>query len=310
MEIEKFYTLNSFVSKFNNHSLDMLTWHITKRILNSILPNYYKRITKKEGKSAREYTNTNVILSLTTFPDRIRTIPLVLETLFRQTVKADRIILWLAEDQFPEKNVDITLANFVDRGLEIKYCDNIRSHKKYFYTMKENPKAIVVTCDDDIIYSEYMLERLLKTAQEHPGIIVCERAHEMKIVDGKMQSYNSWNYRARGMQGPSLLLCPTGSAGCLYPPNSLSPHVFDKEILIKKCLYADDIWLKCMSYMIGTPVIITRKDAPEPIDTIGTSKSGLAKINVDKDMNDKQLGDVTDYYSIDWVMDTKQHLGE
>lgn len=300
MKVDSFYKFNSQISKLNTHALDMAAWHLSKQILNRCLPKYFQKHEIVSGTSARAYTPNEVILSLTTFPARIYSVPLVLETLFRQTVKADRIILWLAEEQFPNKDADRILHKYVDLGLEIKYCDDLRSHKKYYYSIKENPESIVITCDDDILYSETMLERLLKTAKEYPGMIVCERAHEITFENGIVKKYNDWNYRARGTQGPSLLLCPTGGAGCLYPPNSLSPNIFDKDILKEICLYADDIWLKCMSYLARTPVIITRLNGPEIIDTCGTNQNGLARINVEQKLNDKQFIDVTNYYDIKW----------
>jgi len=300
MKVDSFYKFDDHIARLNIHALDMLTWHLTKSILNQRLPKYYRKNEIVCGSSARSYTSQEVILSLTTFPARINTVPLVLETLFRQTVKADRIILWLAKEQFPNKDEDKILRKYIDLGLEICYCDDLRSHKKYYYSIKQNPESIVITCDDDILYSENMLARLLSTAKQYPNMIVCERAHEITFSNGKVRKYNDWNYRARGVQGPSLLLCPTGSAGCLYPPHSLSPHVFDVDVLKDICFYADDIWLKCMSYISQTPVVLTRLNGPEIIDTSGTNQNGLAKLNVEQNLNDKQFMDVTNYYNIEW----------
>lgn len=300
--VDSFYRIAMIVSKLNIHALDMLVWHVSKKLLNMILPFYYKHSKLREGESPRKYTQTEVIVSLTSFPARMKTIPLVLETLYRQSIKADRIILWLADNQYPDKNaVKKQLRRYVEIGLEIRYCDDLRSHKKYYYSMMENPESIIVTCDDDIIYSEYMLERLLSTAQEYPDMIVCERAHEITFNDGKVADYDNWKYRARGVRGPSLLLCPTGCAGCLYPPKSVSSHVFDVEQIQQICFFADDIWLKCMSFMVGTKVVLTRINNPEIFDTEGTNKSGLAKLNVEQNLNDKQFQEVSNYYSIKWT---------
>lgn len=301
MKIESFYKLNKKISKLKIHSIDMLSWHLSKLILNNILPFYYKKKIGPLGKSARVYTNLEVIVSLTTFPDRMSTLPLVLGTLFRQTIRADRIILWLADSQYPDKEtVSTYLEEYVKLGLEIRFCQDFRSHKKYYFSMLENPRSIIVTCDDDILYSEYMLERLLSTHAKYPNMIVCERAHEMRTRNGKVMAYQDWNYRARGATGPSKMLCPTGGAGCLYPPNTLSSHVFEQDVFKKICYYADDIWLKCMSYLVDTPVVLTGLDNPEIIDTIGTNKNGLAKINVEQNLNDKQFEAVTQYYKIEW----------
>ncbi len=94
---------------------------------------------------------------------------ITLESLFRQTIRPDRIILWLADEQYPDKKaVEMRLKKYKKLGLEIQYCDDLRSHKKYFYTMKKYPEAIVITADDDIIFSEDMLEKLLKTYLKYP----------------------------------------------------------------------------------------------------------------------------------------------
>ena len=96
------------------------------------------------------------------------------------------------------------------------------------------------------------------------------------------------------------MFCPTGCAGVLYPPHSLSEHVFDSDVIRELCLFADDIWLKCMSYLKGTEVVLTEKDNPETIDIAGANKTGLAQLNVGQDLNDKQIKAVSDYYNIEW----------
>ena len=49
------------------------------------------------------YADTPVIVSLTSWPPRIASLPPVIDSLLQQTVPADRIILWLAEAQFPQR---------------------------------------------------------------------------------------------------------------------------------------------------------------------------------------------------------------
>lgn len=106
----------------------------------------------------------------------------------------------------------------------------------------------------------------------------------MTEFDGKLLPYNSWIYRAKGYTGINIMFCPTGCAGVLYPPHSLSEHVFDSDVIRELCLFADDIWLKCMSYLKGTEVVLTEKDNPETIDIAGANKTGLAQLNVGQDL--------------------------
>ena len=301
MLIDKFYKIEKTVSVINNHYIEVGTWYILRFILNMIAPIYFKMAKQRTQRSCHEYTDLEVIVSLTTFPARIDKLYLVLETLFRQTVRPTRIILWLASEQFPDRNkVDAILRTYINMGLEIKYCDDLRAHKKYYYSMKENPSAIIITVDDDIFCPSDLVERLLDSYKRYPECISCRRAHYMKVEGGAPLPYSKWEMRAKGHKGPDLLLCPTGCAGCLYPPGSLSEHVFDKEVLKEKCFYADDIWLKCMAYLNGTKAVLSDLDNPECIDLIGENRTGLAKINVLNNMNDEQMTNVSKYYGITW----------
>lgn len=301
MKVKRAYDIEKIVEKLNIHCLDMLAWHLLKFYLNKRLPTYYRRSKIVLGRSCREFVDKEVILSLTSFPARMKKIYITLESLFRQTVRPDRIILWLADEQYPDKqSVELRLKRYKELGLEIRYCEDLRSHKKYFYTMKEYPDSMVIIADDDIIYSEDMVERLLKTSLTYPKSIICHRAHLITQFNGELLPYDSWIYRAKGCYGEDAMLCPTGCGGTLYPPYSLSEHIFDSEVIKKICFYADDIWLKCMGYMKGTKVALTDRDNPEVIDVAGANKNGLAQVNVEQKLNDKQMRAVCNYYGIKW----------
>ena len=292
MRVENAYKIEKYVSKFHIHALDMLIWYLLRFYLNMRLPKYYKKHEVVEGRSAKEYTNRDVVLSLTTYPKRMDTLPIVLESLLRQTVRPTSIQLWLAEEQYPDKETLLRdMKPYTDRGLEILFCDDLKSHKKYYYSMKNNPDAIVVTVDDDIIYPENMLEELLKTHREYPDCVVAHRAHKMKKENGTVLPYNNWYYRAMGCIGPNLYLCAMGCGGCLY----LNREVF-KEI----CFFADDIWLKCMEYINKVPVVLTGANNPEVISVIGSNEGGLAQSNVEDNKNDLQFRAVSEYYNIKW----------
>ena len=102
MKIKNVYNIEKFIAKSNSHVVNMLAWHSLRLYLNISLPIFYKcsRIQKKKKRS--EYTDKKVIVSMTTFPARMKTLSIVLESLFRQTVFPDEIILWLADEQFSD----------------------------------------------------------------------------------------------------------------------------------------------------------------------------------------------------------------
>ena len=57
------------------------------------------------------------IVSLTSFPARINTAHLAINTLLQQTFKPDRIILWLASEQFAKKEKDFAKADAIRNEL-------------------------------------------------------------------------------------------------------------------------------------------------------------------------------------------------
>ena len=170
---------------------------------------------------------------------------LCIESLLRQSCKPDHLILWVSvpEDKIPKK-----LARLKQRGLQIKFCKDIRSYRKIIYTLKGNPESLIVTADDDIFYPKDWLKQLYEAYQKEPQYIYCHRAHLMiKDVEGKLKKYMEWDFRSPGIQGPSLLLFPTGVGGVLYPPHSLSEEALNQEACMRLSPYNDDPWLKAMS---------------------------------------------------------------
>ena len=78
-------------------------------------------------------------------------------------MKPDKILLWLAEEQFPGREADLPnnlVKDAVEDKFELRWCDDIGSHKKYFYAMQEFPDDIIVTVDDDMYYDTDMIRRL------------------------------------------------------------------------------------------------------------------------------------------------------
>lgn len=60
--------------------------------------------------------NSNVIISLTSYPARIDTIHLTIMTLLNQTMKPRKVMLWLAKEQFPNGGKDLP-----QKLLKLKY---------------------------------------------------------------------------------------------------------------------------------------------------------------------------------------------
>ena len=86
---------------------------------------YEKHPSNRYGLN-RKPRKQRVIVSFTSYPKRIGDVWLVVETLLRQSMKPDAVILWLAESQFPGRLDDLPkrLVAQQERGLTIRFCDD------------------------------------------------------------------------------------------------------------------------------------------------------------------------------------------
>ena len=72
-----------------------------------------------------------IIVSLTSYPERFRYLHLTVKSLLLQTVKPDKIILYLGDDA-RDAPLPEALVRLKKKGLSIEYrTGNLRSHKKY-----------------------------------------------------------------------------------------------------------------------------------------------------------------------------------
>lgn len=193
-------------------------------------------------------TAESITISLTSYGARIETVYLTIESLMQQSLKADRIVLCLVKNEFSEENLPATLKSQRKRGLEIIFCDDdIRSYKKFFYTMRKYPKDLIITVDDDVIYPIDTVDLLYRAYIREPEVIHCNRAYQMTSNEqGMLSPYKKWNFD-HTVSEPSFHTFPTGVGGVLYFPGSLDDAIFDKEVFLKLAPNADDVWLKAMS---------------------------------------------------------------
>lgn len=270
-----------------------LVYKATKLLANvgSPLQQYFNKksgIDKEHG----------IIVSLTTFSDRISKVWITIATIMNQTYKPKKIILWLAKEQFPrEEELPKTLLRLKKRGLEIRFCDDLKPHKKYFYTMKEYPEECVVTIDDDVLYPEDHLEQLWKTHLKHPAEVCCQYAHKITYDEsGQIALYENWESCFGEHTKPSLQIMPVGCGGVLYPPHVLSEELFKKENIRKLCPMMDDLWLKSMAVLKGTKAVLCSTGSLIYFDIIGTRKSGLQHTNAGEKKNDIAMKAIIDAY--------------
>ena len=84
---------------------------------------------------------------------------LAVESIFSQTLKPNNVVLYLSEKEFSTRPLPLTLMRQQERGLEVRFVDDLGPHTKLIPALKDFPEAIIVTIDDDYMYPFDLLER-------------------------------------------------------------------------------------------------------------------------------------------------------
>lgn len=225
--------------------------------------------------------NEQLVVSLTSFPDRIGIVHKTVRSILNQErIKPDKVELWLASEQFKngERDLPTALLDLKKYGLEIRWYHDIRSFKKLIPTLKEHSDSIIVTADDDVFYERDWLTRLFCGYEQNKHNIYCHKATKFYLdEDG--------NYRATGggkyyYKEGSFLNKLVGVGGVLYPPGSLNTEVLNEVVFQELAPTNDDIWFWFMAILNKTKVSVVAGNTPKPIEIYERRKSGkLTNIN-------------------------------
>lgn len=208
----------------------------------------------KESGVTNGKRETQIIVSLTSYPQRINTIHLDIRTLLNQTLKPDHVILTLAKEQFPEgeSSLPADLVDLKGFGLEINWSEDIRSYKKLIPIYEEYKHHIIVTVDDDLYYSRDWLEKLYNSYLKEPNCIHCNVANAF-FVDDEKNLYQVRDQRVYHKEA-SFLNSLVGFGGVLYPPGCLYKDITNKDLFMTLAPTNDDLWFWFMGILAGTKV--------------------------------------------------------
>lgn len=206
-----------------------------------------------------------IIVSFTSYPPRIKSVHRVVESLYRQTVKADEIILYLSLDEFPKVEAELPekLRRMIGQGgFRIAWvCGNLKSHKKYYYALQEFQDAVVITVDDDKIYAETMIFDLMESYKRFPDSVSARIARIILKRPETLEQYVKWEKEEKIEECkdvPRMDLCAIGAGGVCYSPRLVNENWFHKETIMKVAGDYDDLWLKYSEIISNIPVVYTK----------------------------------------------------
>ncbi|MDP3533308.1 MAG: polysaccharide pyruvyl transferase family protein [Alphaproteobacteria bacterium] len=242
--------------------------------------------SQEKGITEESY-GEELIVSMTSHPPRIGTTYLAIESLLRQSVKPNRIILNLALEDFPggidDPKIPQSLKILRERGLEIRFSDiNYRVATKLIPTYVAFPEATIITADDDRIYHTDLIKSLWEQHQKYPSNIISSSARQyvVEIQD----NFIPFNYLPHDLDHTLFLDQEgygifEGFAGVLYPVNALHQEIANVRNfkLLTPC--ADDVWYQIMAMLQGTKVrglpSALNQQLRNPLEIDGTQASGL-----------------------------------
>jgi hypothetical protein len=258
----------------------------------------------KETGVEKEKRHPKLLVSLTSFPQRMYDIHFALYSLLNQTLKPDEVVLWLGEKEFPDKedNLPQSVLSLKNNGLAIKWCEDIGPYTKLIPALKEFPDDVIVTADDDIYYPQNWLELLYNAYLKEPHYIHCHRAHRITFDENKnVKKYSEWTAEISDYE-PSFCNFLTGVGGVLYPPKALYKDVLDEKLFLKLSPTADDIWFWAMTVLNNKKINVIKNNIAKLHCTniereLGTyDEITLFQINNIGGGSDKQLKNIFHHY--------------
>ena len=140
--------------------------------------------------------NGKILVSMTSYPGRIKNVGMsIFLLLTQQTLPPDEIHLWLAIPQFPNKEVDLPsdLQKIVKHPkVNVHWlAENTYVHKRHEIFKTAAPEDCVFLIDDDVKYSDDLIEQVMNTHDKFPNCIVCYNNYSIHKYKGKRIHYEN-----------------------------------------------------------------------------------------------------------------------
>lgn len=260
-----------------------------------------RRLVKLRAQRAAP-ARQDFVVSFTSFPARLSSLHLVVQSLVEQTCPPREIRLWLGQDEVPNRSwLPRQLLQFEDRGLKVHFARRtFHQYDKFMHSGDADRELPFVIVDDDVIYPPDAMEQLLRMHREFPHAVIANRCHLLPVrAGGTIGPYQEWQREVQFLR-PSLRAFPTGAGGVLYPPGFIfAPSVRDARAALAHAPYADDVWLKVNALAIGMPAMSTplSQGSKWYLRYTPTMRAGaLHATNVDLGLNDMQMN-----RSLEWL---------
>lgn len=207
----------------------------------------------------QQRVNGELIVSLTTYGERIAKCHEAVQSILDQTYKADRVVVWIAQGEKASAELEAM-------PIEIRYCKDLKSYKKLTPALKAFPDAYIVTADDDLIYKDSWLATLMmcyfKAREKYPQqeFIAAHRCHEIAMSNGNTLPYQYWKFVQKA-DSYGHYYFQTG-AGVMFPPHSLSEEALNEDLQLSLSPHCDETFYVACAIKNKMPICTTGRLMP------------------------------------------------
>lgn len=198
--------------------------------------------------------DTEIWVSLTTIPSRVKYLKSTLDSIKNQTIKVDRINLCiptkcLKQNEPSEYTLPDEIIN--DKDITIVYCDkDYGSSTKLLGSLWVNKdksqNKIIITIDDDIIYAPNIIEKLISRSIMYPDSAIGFCGWNVKnVMKDSNHFYSNLIYEDRNPNLDDVETCDIleGYRAVLYKSNFFGNDIFDYSEFPEDARYVDDVWI-------------------------------------------------------------------
>lgn len=229
------FSLINFFNKFLSLNTD------TKYLFNPIFDIHISALKNYRGITEHK-RETQIIVSISSTSDHFKKLPITLYSLLNQSLKPDKIILWLDKEYEELAYLPYEISQFIKNGIEINFVKNLGLYSKTYHALKKYPDSIIVTASDSVYYRKNWLKKLYLSYISHPEDI---HTHNVKIVELD-KNFNKWK-KKNIEEKASYNYFPISESGILYPPNCFSNEATREDIFNKHSKENDSLWFWTMA---------------------------------------------------------------
>lgn len=198
-----------------------------------------------------------VLVSLTTTNTRLGLLFYTFQSLQRQSYRHFNIVVNISKEPYLFDSGIIDSPDWLaGDNVIVNYVKNSGSYRKLLPLINEIAATdLIITADDDVLYAEDWLSKIVDNAMRHSESIICGRARTIKKnIFGFFQNYANWSIVDKSQHGMDLI--PIGCAGVAYRKELLDLNFLNDEVYAKLAPTADDIWFRLASLRKHTKVFI------------------------------------------------------